>query len=95
MTQSHAETETTAEQPAELSPYDTGARCEPRVWLPYGTEVTPTTPAENFGKVDFDDDEGSTVCVVLVERGKDGVHTVRVDPLCADEGSASSCVYET
>jgi hypothetical protein len=58
----------------DLTPYDIGTRCEPKPWLPYGTAVTPATPAENFGKVDFDDDEGTTVCVIHVERNGDGTH---------------------
>lgn len=61
-----------------LSPYDTGERNEPKVWLPYGTDVTEATPAENFGKVDFDDDCGETDCTVYVERNDDGTKTVHV-----------------
>ena len=68
-----------------LSPYDTGVRCEAKPWLPYGTKVTEATPAENFGKVDFDDDEGHTVAVVHLERGADGRYTVHVNSLCADD----------
>lgn len=71
-------------QPA-LSPYDTGARCEAKPWIPHGERVTQATPAENFGKVDFDDEEGSTVCVAYLERRKDGGYILHVDPLCEDE----------
>lgn len=69
-----------------LTPYDTGQRCEARPWLPYGTEVSEATPAENFGKVDFDDDEGETVCVAYVERNPDGSHTLWVELLDEVDG---------
>lgn len=72
-------------QQQALTPYDTGERCEAKPWIPYGTKVGAATPAENFGKVDFEDDEGHTVCVVHVERNADGRHTVTVQSLCEDE----------
>lgn len=62
----------------DLTPYDTGARCEPKVWLPHGTTVTEATPAENFGKVDFDDDEAHTVATIHLECSADGRYTVHV-----------------
>lgn len=68
-----------------LSPYDTGKRCEPKSWIPYGTKVSEITPAENFGKVDFEDDCGDTVVVVLVERADDGTHVVHVQPLVEED----------
>ncbi|WP_394941179.1 hypothetical protein [Psychromicrobium sp. YIM B11713] len=64
-----------------LSPYDTGVRLEPRNWLPYGTTVADTTPVENFGKVDFNDDAGETTAVAYIER-EDGKYTMHVTPLC-------------
>lgn len=69
----------------ELTPYDTGVRCEAKAWLPYGTKVNESTPAENFGKVDFDDNEGGTVAVVHLERGADGKYTLHLDNLGEDE----------
>ncbi|MFC4048333.1 hypothetical protein ACFOY4_01445 [Actinomadura syzygii] len=81
MPQSHSEPGVAAEPRPALSPYDTGVRCEPKSWLPYGTAVTERTPVENFGKVDFEDEEGNTVCVAYVERGRDGRYTVHVEPL--------------
>lgn len=65
----------------ELSPYDTGARCEARAWLPYGTKVRPASPAANFGKVDFDDDEGGTVAMAYVEKNPDGSYTLHVESM--------------
>lgn len=68
----------------ELTPFDTGARCEPKPWMEYGTPVSEQHPAEDFGKVDFDDDEGRTVAVAWVERQDDGTHRMRVQPLVED-----------
>lgn len=66
----------------ELTPYDTGDRLEAKPWIPIGNHVTESTPAENFGKVDFEDEEGGTVVVAHVERNADGSYTVHVQPLC-------------
>ncbi|WP_424863002.1 hypothetical protein [Streptomyces sp. MMS24-I29] len=85
MTQPKNGTEPAHEPRSKLSPYDTGDRCEPKSWIPYGTTVTKAIPAEDFGKVDFDDDEGRIVCVVHVERRADGGHVVHVDPQCSDD----------
>ncbi len=76
---------TTPESTSALSPYDTGDRCEPKVWIPYGTAVSHAAPVESFGKVDFEDEEGGTVCVVHVERASDHRHIVQVQPLCGDD----------
>lgn len=65
----------------ELSPYDTGARCEAKPWIPYGTSVDASTPAENFCKVDFDDDCGDTDCVIYVEKKPEGTLTVHVESM--------------
>ncbi len=48
-----------------LTPYDTGFRCQPKVW-PLHRDV------ERYGKVDFDNDESATVTTVYVEAGDDG-----------------------
>lgn len=66
-----------------LTPYDTGARCEPKSWVTYGTNVSALSPAENFGKVDFNDDTDETVCTTYVEKNADGTHTVHVQSMCA------------
>lgn len=42
-------------------------------------------PAENFGKVDFEDDEGHTVCTAYVERDPDGRHSVHIEPMDGDD----------
>ena len=66
----------------ELTPYDTGLRAEPRVWLSRSAKVSEATPTESFGKVDFEDDAGEALCTVYVERNPDGSHTVHVQSLC-------------
>lgn len=70
---------------AELTPYDTGDRCEAKTWLPYGTTVTEATPAENFGKVDFENDAGETVAVAYLARGADSKYELHIENLGEDE----------
>jgi hypothetical protein len=43
-----------------LTPYDTGARLEPQLW--------PAGSPEDFGLVDFDNEEGHTVFSAHAER---------------------------
>ncbi|AOY70879.1 MULTISPECIES: hypothetical protein [unclassified Arthrobacter] len=78
----------------QLSPYDTGARCEAKPWIPYGERVTAATPAESFGKVDFDDEESGTVCVAYLERDMDGGYTLHVAPLSEDRKVRVAIHYE-
>lgn len=67
----------------ELTPYDTGARLEPHPWVAIrGHVATPVRwcadaadrepDPEDFGRVDFDDDQGRTVLTAYVARGPDG-----------------------
>lgn len=51
-----------------LTPYDTGARCQPKVWPLHAGEDN----EDRYGKVDFDNDESATVTTVYVESGDDG-----------------------
>lgn len=50
---------------AELTPYDTGERLEPRPWVQPGTQ--PKNLAA-YGRVDFDNEESSTALTVFVDR---------------------------
>ncbi|NKY96588.1 hypothetical protein [Nocardiopsis alborubida] len=66
-----------------LTPYDTGARCEPRVWptptqlaLEKSSSDARAIEEDRFGRVDFDNDEATTVCTVHIERGEDGRYVV-------------------
>lgn len=72
-----------------LTPYDTGECAEPRLWVmpgsaasldpsvnPYADELR-----ENYGRVDFDDDEGRTVATVRVSKDPvSGAYAVHVIP---------------
>jgi len=67
-----------------LTPYDTGARCEPRPWQPDHPSVISamlSDESEDIGKVDFDDDTNETVVTVYVARDEaTGKHVVHVVP---------------
>lgn len=62
-------------QAKPLTPYDTGARLEPKPWVKDGDTgneyIRPAIP-DDYGKVDFDDDEGATVLTVYVEKSPHG-----------------------
>lgn len=66
----------------ELNPYDTGQRLEPHVWVhdgraaPNGDERP--ADAGDFGRVDFDGDDGTTVLTLFVERIRYG-YRLRVE----------------
>lgn len=66
--------------PTALTPYDTGERCEAKPWIPCGTKVSEVTPAEDFGKVDFEDDAGNTVLNIYVAQDQPGCYQVHVSP---------------
>ncbi|MFT4284292.1 MAG: hypothetical protein QM598_05600 [Protaetiibacter sp.] len=70
---------------AELTPYDTGARLEPRTWVEdvggswvTGSERLRDAFPDDFGRVDFDDDEGATIATIYVERGPGSTPSYRV-----------------
>lgn len=62
-----------------LTPYDTGEIAEPVIWPSRSRSTT-----EDFGKVDFDDDEGATVVTIQVARDDTGRYAVHVEPLRED-----------
>ncbi|MDO5865172.1 MULTISPECIES: hypothetical protein [Paenarthrobacter] len=68
-------------QPA-LTPYDTGERCEPKLWQKSRTEVLAAMrdEPEDIGNVDFEDEESRTIVTVHVARNDDGTHTVHIVP---------------
>lgn len=67
------------DQARPLTPYDTGDRLEPHPWV-RSTSVAPMprltegglVTVDDFGRVDFDDQESRSVLSVYVERGKSG-----------------------
>lgn len=82
MTQPQNESESVHVPQPALSPYDTGVRCEAKPWIPLGERVTQATPAESFGKVDFDDERGKHRLRRLC-RAKEGgrIHPPRRPPV--------------
>lgn len=67
---------------AELTPYDTGARLQPQVWV-HGTITSPTGKAReavaaDYGRVDFDQDDGATIATLFIEPTERGFE-LRVD----------------
>jgi hypothetical protein len=58
----------TIERPS-LTPYDTGGRLEPHSWT---SRNQPKTSFEDYGKVDFDTEDGTTALTVHAERNGDG-----------------------
>lgn len=65
----------------DVTPYDTGAVLEPQPWLyesegPYLSDYA--EPAAPWGKVDFDNDEGTSICMVQAVRSEGGSYIVHV-----------------
>ena len=54
------------------TPYDTGKRLEPRAWQNAHRESE-----DDFGKVDFDNEESATVATLYIERDDDGTYALR------------------
>lgn len=57
--------------PKPLTPYDTGERLEPKVWVVGGIsghEYPRLSEPDDYGRVDFDDDAGTTVATVYAKR---------------------------
>lgn len=59
--------EEAAAAPRELTPYDTGDKLEPHIWPVNDSK----TVVENFGKVDFENEEGATALTVHAVRNED------------------------
>jgi hypothetical protein len=64
----------------KLTPYDTGARLEPQPWTRHSNDLI--VPFEDWGKVDFDTDEGATVATVWVEGTEEAEDVMHVVQLC-------------
>ena len=70
------------------TPYDTGDRMEPRPWITHqvveqlraGRVPLNAEALDHFGRVDFDDDEGTTIATIYVERTLIG-YMVHIDHL--------------
>lgn len=72
-----------------LTPYDTGVRAEPKLWST--SQLADLSPIERsleedrYGKVDFDDDGGTSLLTVWVERNERGFPVVHIQQLGVDE----------
>lgn len=73
-----------------LTPYDTGQRLEPHAWV-QGQVASPgglprRAIPDDFGRVDFENDEGGTVLTVYVERTAEGymLHVEALVPIALD-----------
>lgn len=103
--------------PQRLSPFDTGERAEPSTWTPSASHLASMPAddqarildnhADDFGKVDFDDDEGTTIATVWATPHPGGwtlhvhqhgqpltldAHTDQLDALAAEARAAIACV---
>lgn len=61
-----------SEQWPPLTPYDTGERLQPGVWVTADPRRPEEFDRDRYGKVDFDKDESATIVTVWVERTADG-----------------------
>jgi hypothetical protein len=59
---------------ADRTPYDTGKRSEPKVWTKSHIEDD-----DDYGKVDFENDEGGTLATLYIEKDEDGTYALRGD----------------
>lgn len=55
-----------------LTPYDAGARLEPKPWHVQSFNLPGQEEADRYGRVDFDTDEGATALSVMAEPGPSG-----------------------
>lgn len=60
---------------AELTPYDTGERLEPRIWPT--SEPGVNYSRTRYGKVDFDGEDGFTAATLWIERKEDGSYVLK------------------
>lgn len=60
-----------------LTPYDAGDRLQPMPWHTQPLNLPDPEEADRYGKVDFDNDESSTVATLWIERGEDGSYTLK------------------
>ena len=66
-----------------LTPYDTGERATPIPWVSGSSDFTAMPDGrdpDDFGRVDFEDDESSTVATIHLSRRDDGGYTAHIIP---------------
>lgn len=68
-----------------LSPYDTGARAEPKVWSTRSLDdlapIARDMEADRYGHVDFNNENGESMFTVWVERNERGAQVMHVRQL--------------
>ena len=55
-----------------LTPYDTGKRLQPMPWHVQPLNLPDPAEEDQYGRVDFDDDEGATILTGWVEKTEAG-----------------------
>lgn len=86
----------------DLTPYDTGERATPIPWVSTGSDFTAILDdrdPEDFGNVDFEDDEGRTIATIHLSRRDDGGYTIHIMPMDDDvtiewHGEGSAKIHE-
>ena len=86
----------------DLTPYDTGERATPIPWVSADSDFTAIhrdRDPDDFGNVDFDDDEGRTIATIHLSRRDDGGYTVHIMPMDDDvtiewHGEGSAKIHE-
>lgn len=69
---------------SKQNPYDTGEALEPFPWVSDADQARDRvhgTSGHRYGKVDFDDDTGTTRATVYAERREDGQYMMIIDNL--------------
>lgn len=59
-----------------LTPYDTGERLEPHPWIARDPGLTKAKEPDDYGKVDFDADDGYTVATLHIRKEEDDSYTL-------------------
>lgn len=67
-----------------LTPYDTGKRLEPDVWVLPHTRRPLEHDLDRYGRVDYNDDTDTSILNVYVERDDDGEHTVHITTMSGE-----------
>lgn len=62
-----------------LTPFDTGERLQAVPWHVQPRNLPRQDERDRYGRVDFDDDEGTTILTAFVDRGSDGHHTLHIE----------------
>lgn len=70
---------TVHKQQRALSPYDTGERAQPQVWVTPDQRRPAEDNRDSYGRVDFDDADGTTLCTIWVEGTDGGTSIIHIE----------------